>query len=401
MHICYIEAGYPHRGGGGGAGTYVRLVGQELCRRGHRVTVISRQIEGIPDVYDDGPIQVHRLPWGNLHWYFSRMPAIGRCIGRPLRSLEYGWRVTRKIQDIHARNPIDIVEFSEFGNLRFACTRPCPYLVHLHGSSFTYKKYCGEPIGLGDQLERWLEGFLIRRAQYLISPSRFLLDEATSEFGIDHLPMEVVPLPLPSQLADTPLAKCQERGRPQSVFFVGRIEPRKGADVLLRAIPLVTARYKPVVFEFFGGGSSSLPRAEIHRFLDAHNLHSQVRFHEFIPYGQLLNEYRRADICVIPSRWDNSPYAVYEAMGAAKAVVASRVGGIPELVEHGMTGLLVPPNDHESLAEAILELLRDDVRREQMGRLGHERIIRLANLKDNVDRRVAIYERIIQESQGI
>jgi starch synthase len=86
-----------------------------------------------------------------------------------------------------------------------------------------------------------------------------------------------------------------------------------------------------------------------------------------VAHADLPAHYRRAAVCVVPSRWDNSPNTVYEAMGCGTAVVASRVGGIPELVTDGETGLLVPPDDPAALAEAVVTLLADPDRRARMG----------------------------------
>ena len=113
-----------------------------------------------------------------------------------------------------------------------------------------------------------------------------------------------------------------------------------------------------------------------------------------MPKDELLKQYRTAALCVVPSLWDNSPNTVYEAMAAGRAVVASRVGGIPELVADGETGLLTPPGDAGALADAITALLLDPDRRQAMGEAGRRRIRRLADLEENVDRRLAIYEEV-------
>ena len=76
---------------------------------------------------------------------------------------------------------------------------------------------------------------------------------------------------------------------------------------------------------------------------------------------------------VVPSLWDNSPNTIYEAMAAELPVVASRVGGIPELVVHGETGLLVPPGDAEALAKAVVALLKEPIVGRQLGANGGQR----------------------------
>src|SRR5262249_20388879 len=151
-----------------------------------------------------------------------------------------------------------------------------------------------------------------------------------------------------------------------------RDDPVKGADVLLRAVPLVRRHVPDAAFLFVG---PKPPAGE--------TCPEGVRYVPFLPKEQLLRYYREAALCVVPSLWDNSPNTVYEAMAAGRAVVASRVGGIPELVADGETGLLVPPGDAEQLAAAIVRLLADAGLRQAMGRAGRARIQQLADLEKN------------------
>jgi glycosyltransferase involved in cell wall biosynthesis len=197
----------------------------------------------------------------------------------------------------------------------------------------------------------------------------------------------VLPYPLTPELLNVErLAQRRERRNGKHVLFAARHDPVKGADVLLRAVPLVRQKVPDAVFDLYGYE----PRPD-------EELPDGVVCHGFVPKEQLLREYRTADLCVLPSRWDNSPNAIYEAMAAGKAVVASRVGGIPELVAGCDTGLLVPPGQPEPLSEAVAALLLDDERRVRMGRQGRRRIQRLADLKENVDQRLDIYHRVIQQ----
>jgi len=87
------------------------------------------------------------------------------------------------------------------------------------------------------------------------------------------------------------------------------------------------------------------------------------------------NYYRRAHIFVLASLWEGIPVSLMEAMASGLAVVATRVTGIPELVEDGVSGLLVPPQDSKALAEAIYKLLRDKELREKMGKAARQKVV--------------------------
>ncbi len=93
--------------------------------------------------------------------------------------------------------------------------------------------------------------------------------------------------------------------------------------------------------------------------------------------------------------------AILEAMAMAKPVVATRVGGIPEIVIDGVTGLLVSPRDPEALAEAIIALLQDRERAKAMGQAGRERVERYFRVERMVHQTEALYEELVREKMGL
>ncbi len=103
------------------------------------------------------------------------------------------------------------------------------------------------------------------------------------------------------------------------------------------------------------------------------------------------------DIAVLPSLEEGFPNAVLEAMAAGKPVVATRVGGVPEAVVHGETGLLVPPKDPEALAEAICWLLEHPTEAARFGEAGRRRVTERFELTGMVRQYEAVYERLVAE----
>jgi glycosyltransferase involved in cell wall biosynthesis len=387
LHICYVEMGYPHHhGGGGGAGTYVQLVGKELVRRGHEVSVVTAPcFECRSHAVDEG-VDVYRprLP-GTLHWYLGRLPGI-RIGALAARYLEHGWHLSRFLNHLHRQQSIDLVEYTEGGDFWHALRAPFPYIVHLHGSRYTFLRMSSRPVGRSDLYHRRLELSFIRRAHYVISPSQALLDLVAQELGHELVQSAVLPYPLDPRLMDRRQPAEVGTGADRIVLFAARNDSVKGAETMLQAVPMIRRRFPAVEFHLVGYAPATAAR-----------LPDGVLCRPFVAKDELLAYYQCADICVVPSLWDNSPNTVYEAMAAGKAVVASRVGGIPELVVDGETGVLVEPNNPPQLAHAIVRLLRDEDERRAMGRKGRERIHRLADLGDNVGRRVDLYNRMIAE----
>jgi glycosyltransferase involved in cell wall biosynthesis len=381
LHVCYVEAGYPHPHGGGGAGTYVRLVGRELVRRGVRVSVVASWCPDCPARSEDEGVVVHRPKTrGNLHWYAGKAPGL-RGFASAVRYLELGWRWYRLLERLHRQERFSLVEFTEGGDFWHAYRPSFPFVVHLHGSRFTFLEQSGRNPSREDWRHRKLELAFIRRAARVFSPSRTLLDVVRGEMKGPLPPGAVLPYPLDPRLLELHTGTDAEDAGCRTVLFAARNDPVKGASVLLEAVPHVRRRVPDASFIFVGyepSGAVKLP--------------ASVLCFPFMPREELLRYFRKASVCVVPSLWDNSPNTVYEAMASGKAVVASRVGGIPELVVDGQTGLLTKPGDAAQLSDAISALLLDADRRKAMGRAGGLRIQQLTNLAENVSRRLAVYQ---------
>lgn len=384
MNICFVEGGYPAGAWGGGAGSYVQLMGRELVRRGHVVHVIAAPCPGAERIMEDQGVIVHRPSVaGPIHWYISKLGPPGSLVARAIRYLESSWNLHRYLTIWHRQVRFDLIEFNEAGDFFWPLARVCPYVVHLHGSAFTCRRNAWGKAPPSYHLERWLERIFIRHANFVLSPSRALLIEVQNEVSLPASRIAVIPYPLDGRLLEGGPAHPDKS---QMVLFAARDDPVKGLDVLLQAIPKVLQHVPEARFQLFGISE----RAKM--ALGGH--HHAVEVHPFVPKEELLRAYRQAAICVVPSLWDNSPNVVYEAMAAGLPVVASRVGGIPELVEDQVTGILVPSRDPEALAEALVKLLKDAMLREQMGRMGHQRIVQLADVSIVLEQHIAIYERI-------
>lgn len=108
-------------------------------------------------------------------------------------------------------------------------------------------------------------------------------------------------------------------------------------------------------------------------------------------------QYARAALFVQPSFYETFGIACLEAMCFGLPVVATQVGGLPEVVEDGVTGILVPPNDPQALAEAVLSLLRDPERRRQMGRRGREKVLAQFTPERVADLSEALYWEVLHK----
>jgi len=180
------------------------------------------------------------------------------------------------------------------------------------------------------------------------------------------------------------------------ILFVGSSEKRKGLDVLLRAMAEVRREWPAVRLKVVGGGDYA-PARELCQQL---RLEEAVEFMGFQTAEGIARCHREAQLFVLPSRIENSPNTLAEAMVSGMPVVAMAVGGVPSLVEDGRNGVLVPVGDPVRLARAVAELLKDFGKRAALGREARA-IARQRHWPETVaGQTVQAYREIIEACRG-
>ena len=172
---------------------------------------------------------------------------------------------------------------------------------------------------------------------------------------------------------------------PFRVVCVGRLRAVKGQSFLLEACRLLAARGVAVECHLVGDGPDRTALAARAR---AAGLDGRVRFHGWRTSAEVATLLQAADVAAVPSapsegRLEGIPLALMEAMATGVPVVASRLAGIPELVDDGVTGLLTPPGDPVALAGALERLWRDPAERARLGRAGRRRVEQEFDLSAN------------------
>lgn len=175
-------------------------------------------------------------------------------------------------------------------------------------------------------------------------------------------------------------------GKDIFIGVVANFDKVKGHHILLRAIPKVVKELENVEFIFIGSGEERYCLEQTAKRL---NIKNNIIFTGVCQNPAAI--VRLCDLVVLPSLVEGLSLALLEAMVLAKPVVASNIGGIPEVVENGVTGLLVPPGDSAKLAEAILYLLKDKALASKMGQRGRARVQKFFDLKDMMDATEKIY----------
>ena len=139
-------------------------------------------------------------------------------------------------------------------------------------------------------------------------------------------------------------------------------------------------------------------RADLERMAQELGIFKRVHF---LGYRQDIPEILSAlHVVAVPSRQAGFELILAEAMASGVVVVASRVGPIPEVIADGETGILVPPQDHEAFADAIIKLLGQPDRRKRMGEAGRARVRERFSIQRMVSETEALYERLVAEKMG-
>ncbi|MGH9862831.1 MAG: glycosyltransferase family 4 protein [Candidatus Acidiferrales bacterium] len=178
-------------------------------------------------------------------------------------------------------------------------------------------------------------------------------------------------------------------GDKRLLITVARLEPQKAPLTLLKALRELPGQ--GFVLLWVGDGPL---RRQVEQFASENGLQQRVIFTgERVDIPSLLAS---AEMFVLPSQWEGLPLVVIEAMFAGLPVVATRVGGVSELVEDGKTGLLVPPGDSVALTRAIRQLLDDRALAQRMGRAGRERALKEFTLERMLSETQRLYEDLLR-----
>jgi glycosyltransferase involved in cell wall biosynthesis len=178
------------------------------------------------------------------------------------------------------------------------------------------------------------------------------------------------------------------------LMTVGRLHKQKGHYYLIHAISKVKKEVLKIRLLIIGEGEEEKNLKNLVKSLD---LTDQIIF-TGLKYD-VENILPIAELFILPSLWEGMPNAVLEAMATGKPVVATEVGGIPELVIHGETGLLVPPKDSDALASAIIDLLQDKLKAKKMGEVGRIRVEEHFNISKTVEKTESLYQELLKEKQ--
>ena len=238
--------------------------------------------------------------------------------------------------------------------------------------------------------------FGFRRAAHLIVHARQLKQVLVGECGIAEEVVHVVPM-ISLGHAHNSISSGSHRPRCRpTILFFGRIWEYKGLEYLIRAEPLITAAVPGARIVIAGEGEDFAR----YRRMMIHPDHFTV-LNEYVSEQQCAELFQQAHVVVLPYTDASQSAVIPIAYSFIKPVVATTVGGLPELVDDGRTGYLVPPRDERALAAAIVRLLRDAPLRHRMGQNGRRKLDEECSPAAVADQTFAVYGRALNDPRSL
>jgi glycogen synthase len=371
LRILFLSIEYPPETPDG-IGSYVFEIAAALARRGHEVHVLSCLPGQAPRDYRDGDVWIHRRDEPRIRG-LARLVR-GRRTASRIRHAIACWREARRL-GLH----FDVVETPDWmaEGLIFALLRR-PLVAHLHTPLAVTSRYGSRSPGRDVRWASFLERLTVERARLVTSPSSLLVSELSRLGWLRKSDVRIIRMPLD-----------EERWRPEievsstgpRVLFAGRLEPLKAPEVLVEAAARLGRELDGIEVLLAG-------RSISHRDGEPYGEWLAQRISELGAPCRLLGEVPRAEVArlasssrafVLPSRYENFPYAALEAMAGGRPVVCTSNTGLAEILDGSGAGAVVPPDDPDALANALGPYLADASLAAQSGAVGRELVRRICS----------------------
>jgi len=379
VNICFVCNEYPP-GPHGGIGTFTQVLGRALVRAGHQVRVIGHYSPNYPgpDYEEDQGVRVWRLrgPTSRGRWIWAR------------------YRLFRYVARWAKAGEIDLVEVPDYqGWAAFWPRLEVPVVVRASGCATCNAFVLNRP---ADRLMRLLERWTYIRADAWLAKSYHVAQMTRTSLNLNTDIKVIIYnlIQVPTQLK--PISQRQR----DAVVFAGTLSALKGVFSLCQAWSVVINNYPSASLHMYGKNSFTRDRESIRQVLESmmqENVRRSVFFHGHVGREVLLNALAESRIAVFPSYTESFGNAPIEAMACGCATIYTKRPPGPELVEDGVNGLLVDPDDPNEIADAILRLLQDDELARRLGEAGRKLVEERYSVEAMLPRNVRFYERCIAD----
>jgi glycosyltransferase involved in cell wall biosynthesis len=274
-----------------------------------------------------------------------------------------------------------------------------PYVCTVHTNRLALPNQQALGVEASDEVSaaKEVSSQIAGRSDITICVSRFVLNELRDVFGVPERKLRLVhngidTRPFVAAVQREPVAKIRRAARGRKVvLFVGRLIPDKGPQILIQAARKLILERGRRDLSFFIGGDGRL-----HRLLQArvrrYELTDDIFLLGKLSHREAIGTYFGADLVVMPSLHESFPLTALEALAAGRPLLASRVGGLPEMIEEGDTGFLIEKKTPEAWANAIESIVDDPERMIRCGQNGKALVLNRFSSEAMVNATVDVYE---------
>jgi len=390
----------------GGVGRYIHQLARTLAQRGHQVHVLTGGA-GHDRVDFEECIWVHRIV-PKKH----RAPETQALQGVPEHIWNHSRTMLDEAREIASRRNVDAVygPIWDVEGIAFVDDAGFPLVTSLQTTLRFYldsnPHLRQDAAFMRDFAEPMLrmERLLLEKSDGIHAISEAITEEIESAYGVHFEPHRLwtVPLGLEDWTAKLSQPHVTRASQDETrICFVGRLESRKGVDVVMKIAPALLREHPGVRLEFVGNDKITADdgrtwRARFEAQPEFASIRDRVDFRGELSDEGLREAYRSADIVLAPSRFESFGLVHLEAGMYGKPVVGCRIGGMVEVVEDGVTGILAEPGDAESLLQSLRRLVQDPALRERIGQAARRRYVERFTPERMTDGVVAIFTELSQ-----
>ncbi|KAB1196259.1 MULTISPECIES: glycosyltransferase family 4 protein [Haloferax] len=395
MHILYYLNQFPKI-----SETFVLNEIRELQRLGHRVTVVSlkdAETDIIHDEFEELDIDIHYISYPSardivsLATYLPRLPAarFGDGARAITRRLAIRYLFLRTLQVVSSLDTTPDLIHSHFLDWPKHAAAAVSDLVSI---PFTVTAHA---FGLFRDINIDGTTSLLNQATAVVTISEYNQDYIEETFHTD-TPVHVIH----TGIRPDKFSGSVDAGEATTILSVCRFVEKKGIEYSLRAISELVDNHPEITYHLIGSGELE---TELRQLCSELEIEDNVMFLGSVSDERLLDELSSCGIfvlpCVIASDGDRDgiPVVLMEAMAMQRPVVTTNVSGITELVSDEVNGLVVPPRDAATLATAIDDLLADDERRREFGKMGREKVVESFDIRKQSRVLLDLFTSLVQQ----
>ena len=383
MHIAFLTPEYPHKrvAHAAGIGTSIRNLVDALVQNKVKVSVfVYGQQEDVVLVEDGMTLHlIKNRKYKFMGWYWHRK-YLQNYLNKHIVSEQ-----------------IDAVEAPDWTGITAFMRLKAPLVIRFHGSD-TY--FCHIEKRHQKLKNYWFEKLAVRNAHAFIAPTAYAGNVSKKLFGINHKVIQTIHYGLALKRFENPNPELFEKGL---LLYIGTVIRKKGVFELPEIFKKVSVQFPEAKLVLIGGDSSDVQTGKsstwqlLQKEFEANDL-KNVTYLGKIPYQDVQNYIKQAQVCIFPSFAETLGMVTIESMALQKPVVNTDIGWAQELIVDGESGFLVHPQDHSLYANRIIALLADAHFSLTMGKNARKRVEAVFDIDKIVQQNILFYQSITGQS---